>query len=133
MAKKSKIAKNEQRKLVVARYAERRAELKEILRSPRSSDAERAGAEREDEGGQRAKQDGMPVDWVASDVEVVLPEHPQYEGEERAGGEHDATLVAARPPGRRGGAPECRQPLRISTIGVQREAGQKCHSSSSPL
>ncbi|SDN40103.1 30S ribosomal protein S14 [Allokutzneria albata] len=47
MAKKSKIVKNEQRKLVVARYAERRAELKEILRSPRSSDAERADAERE--------------------------------------------------------------------------------------
>ncbi|MCP3800258.1 30S ribosomal protein S14 [Allokutzneria sp. A3M-2-11 16] len=47
MAKKSKIAKNEQRKLVVARYAERRAELKEVLRSPRSSEAERAAAEQE--------------------------------------------------------------------------------------
>ncbi|WP_086820090.1 30S ribosomal protein S14 [Allokutzneria sp. NRRL B-24872] len=47
MAKKSKIAKNEQRKLVVARYAERRAELKEVLRSPKSSDAERAAAQLE--------------------------------------------------------------------------------------
>ncbi|MGH3860575.1 hypothetical protein [Actinokineospora sp.] len=35
MAKKSKIAKNEQRKLIVARNAERRAELKEAFRSPR--------------------------------------------------------------------------------------------------
>ncbi|GAA2390910.1 30S ribosomal protein S14 [Streptomyces glaucosporus] len=44
MAKKSKIAKNEQRKAVVARYAARRAELKEILRRPSSTDAERAAA-----------------------------------------------------------------------------------------
>ncbi|MGV9666185.1 30S ribosomal protein S14 [Nocardia niigatensis] len=45
MAKKSKIAKNEQRKLVVARWAERRAELKEIIRKPASSDTERAAAQ----------------------------------------------------------------------------------------
>lgn len=32
MAKKSKIAKNEQRRAIVERYAERRAELKEIIR-----------------------------------------------------------------------------------------------------
>jgi small subunit ribosomal protein S14 len=32
MAKKSKIAKNEQRRRVVERYAERRAELKETIR-----------------------------------------------------------------------------------------------------
>ncbi|MBC6450218.1 30S ribosomal protein S14 [Actinokineospora xionganensis] len=44
MAKKSKIAKNEQRKLVVARNAERRAELKEAFRSPKSTDAERETA-----------------------------------------------------------------------------------------
>ena len=31
MAKKSKIAKNEQRRVIVARYAERRAELKAII------------------------------------------------------------------------------------------------------
>ena len=31
MAKKSKIAKNEQRKEIVARYAERRAELRRLL------------------------------------------------------------------------------------------------------
>ncbi|MFE2999248.1 30S ribosomal protein S14 [Nocardia sp. NPDC059246] len=45
MAKKSKIAKNEARKLVVARWAQRRAELKEIIRKPASSDSERAAAQ----------------------------------------------------------------------------------------
>jgi len=47
MAKKSKIAKNEQRQEIVARYAERRAELKEIIRRPSSSDAERLAAQQE--------------------------------------------------------------------------------------
>ncbi|MFJ8113137.1 30S ribosomal protein S14 [Streptomyces sp. NPDC096132] len=47
MAKKSKIAKNERRREVVARYAERRAELKEILRRPSSTEAERLAARRE--------------------------------------------------------------------------------------
>jgi small subunit ribosomal protein S14 len=42
MAKKSKIAKNEQRRLIVARYAERRAELKDVIR--RGSPDERAAA-----------------------------------------------------------------------------------------
>lgn len=44
MAKKSKIVRNEQRREVVARYAQRRAELKEAARSPRSTDEERAAA-----------------------------------------------------------------------------------------
>ncbi|MEU2062019.1 30S ribosomal protein S14 [Streptomyces sp. NPDC013455] len=47
MAKKSKIAKNERRKETVARYAERRAELKEIVRRPSGSPAERLAAQRE--------------------------------------------------------------------------------------
>ncbi|MDF3293896.1 30S ribosomal protein S14 [Streptomyces silvisoli] len=47
MAKKSKIAKNEKRQEIVARYAQRRAELKEIIASPRSSDEERLAAQRE--------------------------------------------------------------------------------------
>jgi small subunit ribosomal protein S14 len=42
MAKTSKIAKNEQRKVVVARWAARRAELKEQLRT--GDDAQRAAA-----------------------------------------------------------------------------------------
>ncbi|MFI9076801.1 30S ribosomal protein S14 [Streptomyces sioyaensis] len=47
MAKQSKIAKNEQRKVVVERYAARRAELKEIIRRPSSTDDERAAAQTE--------------------------------------------------------------------------------------
>ncbi|SHI10309.1 30S ribosomal protein S14 [Streptomyces sp. 3214.6] len=47
MAKKSKIAKNDRRREIVARYAARRAELKEIIRRPSSTDAEREAAQRE--------------------------------------------------------------------------------------
>ncbi|MCY9784977.1 30S ribosomal protein S14 [Nocardiopsis sp. EMB25] len=47
MAKKSKIARNEHRGRVVARYAERRAELKRIIRSPETGPEERAAAVRE--------------------------------------------------------------------------------------
>ena len=47
MAKKSKIAKNEQGKEIVARYAERRAELKRIIKSPHSTDEERMDAQYE--------------------------------------------------------------------------------------
>jgi small subunit ribosomal protein S14 len=46
MAKKSKIVKNEQRRATVARYAERRAELKEVIRSAASTDEQRAEAMR---------------------------------------------------------------------------------------
>ncbi|MFF3484313.1 30S ribosomal protein S14 [Streptomyces sp. NPDC002701] len=41
MAKKSKIAQNEKRKAIVERYAVRRAELKEIMRRPSSTQDER--------------------------------------------------------------------------------------------
>lgn len=47
MAKKSKIAKNEDRRRTVERYAARRAELKEILRRPASTPTEREAAQRE--------------------------------------------------------------------------------------
>ncbi|WP_424888321.1 30S ribosomal protein S14 [Streptomyces sp. XH2] len=47
MAKKSKIAKNEQRRLTVARYAARRALLKAVIRNPRTPDEERLAASRE--------------------------------------------------------------------------------------
>ena len=47
MAKTSKIVKNERRRETVAHYAERRAELKEIIRSPRSTTEEREAAARE--------------------------------------------------------------------------------------
>jgi small subunit ribosomal protein S14 len=45
MAKKSKIARNQQRRAVVARYAERRAELKAIIRSPASTPEQRQAAQ----------------------------------------------------------------------------------------
>ncbi|EDY45118.1 30S ribosomal protein S14 [Streptomyces sp. SPB074] len=44
MAKKSKIAKNEKRREIVARHAARRAELKEILRSPATGEADKSAA-----------------------------------------------------------------------------------------
>ncbi|MGB7870383.1 MAG: 30S ribosomal protein S14, partial [Mycobacterium sp.] len=44
MAKKSKIARNEQRRAIVARYAERRAELKAIIRSAASTAEQRQAA-----------------------------------------------------------------------------------------
>ncbi|WP_406308870.1 30S ribosomal protein S14 [Streptomyces sp. NBC_00623] len=44
MAKKSKIARNEQRKETVERYAARRAELKEVIRRPSGTDDERRAA-----------------------------------------------------------------------------------------
>ena len=47
MAKKSKIAKNEQRRAVVARYAERRAELKRIIAAPATGRDECDAAVRE--------------------------------------------------------------------------------------
>jgi small subunit ribosomal protein S14 len=47
MAKTSKIVKNDRRREIVARYAQRRAELKEIIRAPSSTDERRAAAQRE--------------------------------------------------------------------------------------
>ena len=44
MAKKSKIARNEQRKVIVDRYATKRAELKKQLVAPTSTDEQREAA-----------------------------------------------------------------------------------------
>ncbi len=44
MAKKSKIARNEQRKVVVERYAAKRAELKKTLVDPNATDEAREAA-----------------------------------------------------------------------------------------
>jgi small subunit ribosomal protein S14 len=44
MATKAKIAKNERRRVLVARHAERRAELKDVIRRPSSTPAEVAAA-----------------------------------------------------------------------------------------
>ena len=44
MAKTSKLAKNEQRRELVARHAPKRTQLKAIIRNPKSTDEERAAA-----------------------------------------------------------------------------------------
>ncbi|BBY19281.1 30S ribosomal protein S14 [Mycolicibacterium litorale] len=44
MATKGKIARNEHRRRLVARHAEHRAELKDVIRRPSSSAAEKAAA-----------------------------------------------------------------------------------------
>ncbi len=44
MAKKSKIARNKQREVIVARYAEKRAELKKTLVDPNATDEAREAA-----------------------------------------------------------------------------------------
>ncbi|NEW41365.1 30S ribosomal protein S14 [Nocardia cyriacigeorgica] len=58
MAKKSKIARNEQRKMIVARYAARRAELKELIRNPATADTDRTAAH---SALQRLPRDASPV------------------------------------------------------------------------
>ncbi|MFH8992797.1 30S ribosomal protein S14 [Streptomyces sp. NPDC017940] len=60
MAKKSKVAKNERRRVVVARYAVRRALLKEVIRRPSTSDRERLAA--------RAELERQPRDASATRV-----------------------------------------------------------------
>ncbi|WP_405178271.1 30S ribosomal protein S14 [Nocardia sp. NBC_01377] len=58
MAKKWKIARNEQRERIVERYAIRRGELKEIIRDPATSQADRAVAQ---SALQRLPRDASPV------------------------------------------------------------------------
>lgn len=58
MAKKAKIEKNERRRLLVARYAERRAELKAIVNNASSSAEQRIAAA---SGLQRLPRDSSPV------------------------------------------------------------------------
>ncbi|MFF0453577.1 30S ribosomal protein S14 [Nocardia africana] len=58
MAKKSKIARNEQRRDIVARYAERRTELKELIRNPATAGDRRAAAQL---ALQRLPRDASPV------------------------------------------------------------------------
>lgn len=58
MAKKSKIVANELRRETVARYAERRAELKELIRKPDTEATQRIAAQAEL---QRMPRDASPV------------------------------------------------------------------------
>jgi small subunit ribosomal protein S14 len=65
MAKKSKIARDGQRRVVVARHAEKRALLKGRLRSPSSTDEQRAAAVA---GLQRLPRDASPTRLRNRDV-----------------------------------------------------------------
>jgi len=65
MAKKSKIARDRQRRVVVARHAGKRALLKEQLRSPSSTDEQRAAAVA---GLQRLPRDASPTRLRNRDV-----------------------------------------------------------------
>ena len=58
MAKKSKIAKNEQRKVIVARWATKRLELKKALVDPNGTDESREAARK---GLQKLPRDASPV------------------------------------------------------------------------
>lgn len=58
MAKKSKIVANERRRQTVARYAERRAVLKDLIRKPDTDAAQRVAAQAEL---QRMPRDASPV------------------------------------------------------------------------
>jgi small subunit ribosomal protein S14 len=58
MAKKSKIARNEQRKIVVERWNTKRLELKKALVNPESTDAEREAARL---GLQKLPKDASPI------------------------------------------------------------------------
>ena len=65
MAKKSKIARNNQRAEVVARYAEKRAQLKKQLIDPNASDEEREAAR---VGLQKLPRDASPVRYRNRDA-----------------------------------------------------------------
>ena len=58
MAKKSKIARNEQRKIVVERYAAKRLELKKALVDPNGTDESREAARK---GLQKLPRNAYPV------------------------------------------------------------------------
>jgi small subunit ribosomal protein S14 len=58
MAKKSKIARNDQRKVIVERYAVKRLELKKALVDPASTDEQREAARL---GLQKLPRDASPV------------------------------------------------------------------------
>ncbi|GAA3667954.1 30S ribosomal protein S14 [Microbacterium marinilacus] len=65
MAKKSKIARNEQRKEIVARYAEKRATLKKQLIDPNSTDEQREEAR---VGLQKLPRNASPIRVRSRDV-----------------------------------------------------------------
>jgi small subunit ribosomal protein S14 len=65
MAKKSKIAKNNQRAEIIARYAERRLELKKALVDPNGTDESREAAR---VGLQKLPRDASPIRYRNRDA-----------------------------------------------------------------
>lgn len=58
MAKISKVSKNDERKMLVARYAKRRAAFKATIKDPKSSQADREAAQA---GLQKLPRDASPI------------------------------------------------------------------------
>jgi small subunit ribosomal protein S14 len=65
MAKKSMVAKNEQRKVIVARYAAKRLELKKALIDPNGTDESREAAR---VGLQKLPRDASPIRYRNRDA-----------------------------------------------------------------
>ncbi len=103
MAKKSKIAKNEQRKVIVERYAEKRAQLKKTLIDPNASDEEREAAR---VGLQKLPATQAPSASATATASTAAPRHvpevrhqphplPQHGSQRRAPRHHQVLLVTA--------------------------------------
>ena len=73
MAKKSKIARNEQRKIVVERYAAKRLELKKALVDPNGTDESREAARK---GLQKLPRNASPVRVRSRDAIDGRPRGP---------------------------------------------------------
>ncbi len=71
MAKKSKIAKNEQRKVIVARYAAKRLELKKALVDPAGTEESREAARL---GLQKLPRNASPVRLRNRDADHPWPD-----------------------------------------------------------
>ncbi len=97
MAKKSKIARNEQRKVVVERYAAKRLELKKALVDPNGTDESREAARK---GPQRiararafARRCRRPPSWCADEVRHLACAVPRHGAPWRAARHHQVELV----------------------------------------
>ena len=105
MAKKSKIARNDQRKVIVERYAAKRLELKKALVDPTGTDEPREAARL---GLQKLPRNASPVRLrnrdsidgrprgVLSQVRHLACSLPRHGAPWRAAGHHQVELVTAR-------------------------------------
>ena len=105
MAKKSKIARNEQRKVVVARYATKRLELKKALVDPNGTDetreAARLGLQKLPRNASpvrvrgRDAVDGRPA-WSPQQVRHLAGSFPRYGAPRRIARNYQVKLVDFR-------------------------------------